>query len=140
MRHLAVLAVVVVVGGLVSGQLFNKYGKYDDGRDRYSDEVEWREENRQARRHCQSCNPDECPTATDCVAGIVKDPCHCCDVCGKAEFELCDHPQVNAALVVLDTGTGSRIPKYLSTGAYSKVGYSLASNFSSSAARKGINA
>lgn len=89
MGHIALLAfVAVILGSPVSGQ----HRRYDD---RYSQEVDvdW-SENKQARRHCQSCNPDECPTPIDCVAGIVKDPCHCCDVCGKAEFELCDHPQV----------------------------------------------
>ena len=86
MSLFAVLAVVAgILGGVINGQ-----DSYDD---RYSREAEW-QDNKQATRHCQSCNPDECPKATGCVAGIVKDPCHCCDVCGKAEFELCDHPQV----------------------------------------------
>jgi len=90
MRYIALLAVIAsLLGGPVTGQ---EQADYDN--DRYPTEVEW-EENKQARRHCQSCNPDECPKPTGCVAGIVKDPCHCCDVCGKAEFELCDHPQVN---------------------------------------------
>jgi len=84
MRHITLLAVIAsLLGGPVIGQ-------YDS---RYSEEVE-RQENKQATRHCQSCNPDECPEPTECVAGIVKDPCQCCHVCGKAEFELCDHPQV----------------------------------------------
>lgn len=43
---------------------------------------------------CQSCNPEECQKPVDCVAGLVKDSCGCCDVCGKAEYELCDHPKV----------------------------------------------
>lgn len=48
-----------------------------------------------ASKDCLSCNPEECQKPNDCIAGIVKDSCGCCDVCGKAEYELCDHPQVN---------------------------------------------
>jgi hypothetical protein len=44
---------------------------------------------------CQSCNPEECPKPTGCVAGVVQDPCGCCEVCGKGEFEMCDHPKVS---------------------------------------------
>lgn len=47
-----------------------------------------------AYKDCQSCNPEECPKANGCVAGLVKDSCGCCDVCGKVEYELCDHPKV----------------------------------------------
>jgi hypothetical protein len=43
---------------------------------------------------CKSCNPEECVLPGACVAGIVKDTCECCDVCGKAEFAMCDHPEV----------------------------------------------
>lgn len=43
---------------------------------------------------CRSCNPENCKVPTGCLAGIVKDGCGCCDVCGKVEFELCDHPDV----------------------------------------------
>lgn len=43
---------------------------------------------------CRSCNPENCVAAVGCLAGIVKDGCGCCDVCGKVEFELCDHPAV----------------------------------------------
>jgi len=87
MSHLTLLVVVIgLLGGPISGQMDSKY---DDDRARWRD-------NRQATRHCQSCNPEECPKPTECVAGVVRDPCHCCDVCGKAEFELCDHPRVNA--------------------------------------------
>jgi len=89
MRRIALLAIIAgLLGGPVIGQV---PADYDDN---YSRQEEDWQENKQARRHCQSCNPDECPKPTECAAGIVKDPCHCCDVCGKAEFELCDHPQV----------------------------------------------
>ena len=88
MRHIALLSVITaLLGGPFVGQVLSDYD------DRYAEEVDW-QENKQAMRHCQSCNPDECLTPTGCVAGVVKDPCQCCDVCGKAEFELCDHPQV----------------------------------------------
>ncbi|ESO05329.1 hypothetical protein HELRODRAFT_185515 [Helobdella robusta] len=43
---------------------------------------------------CLSCNPEECLPVTDCVAGIIKDQCGCCDVCAKSEFELCDHTRL----------------------------------------------
>lgn len=43
---------------------------------------------------CRSCNPEDCSRPADCLAGIVRDICGCCDVCGKAEFEHCDHPAV----------------------------------------------
>lgn len=43
---------------------------------------------------CNSCNPEECIKPERCVAGVVKDVCECCDVCGKSEFEMCDHPEV----------------------------------------------
>lgn len=89
MRHVALVAIIAgLLVSLVNGQAMND----DDDRYRWK-EADWAE-NKQAKRHCQSCNPDECPSPVDCVAGIVKDPCQCCDVCGKAEFELCDHPQV----------------------------------------------
>lgn len=50
-------------------------------------------------KDCQSCNPEECQKPTGCVAGLVKDSCGCCDVCGKAEYELCDHPKVDTPYV-----------------------------------------
>jgi len=46
------------------------------------------------RSECRSCNPDECQKPVGCLAGVVKDGCGCCDVCGKIEFELCEHPGV----------------------------------------------
>jgi len=89
MKHITLLAVIAgLLGGPVVCQVLADYD------DHYAKQADW-QENKQATRHCQSCNPDECLKPTGCVAGIVKDPCHCCDVCGKAEFELCDHPQVN---------------------------------------------
>jgi len=46
------------------------------------------------RDECRSCNPDDCTKPAGCLAGIVKDGCGCCDVCGKVEYELCTHPGV----------------------------------------------
>lgn len=86
------MALTAIVAGLLVSAVNGQPMTQDD--ERYSAR-DWAE-NKPARQHCQSCNPDECPKPVDCVAGIVKDPCQCCDVCGKAEFELCDHPQVNA--------------------------------------------
>ena len=40
---------------------------------------------------CRSCNVEDCFPVGDCVAGVLKDSCGCCDVCAKSEFELCDH-------------------------------------------------
>lgn len=48
------------------------------------------------REDCQSCNPEECLKPQGCIAGVVKDLCECCDVCGKAEYELCDHPDISS--------------------------------------------
>jgi len=48
-----------------------------------------------SNQDCLSCNPEECLKASGCVAGIVKDSCGCCDVCGKVEYSLCDHPKVS---------------------------------------------
>lgn len=45
-------------------------------------------------KECGECNKAFCERPSGCVAGLVKDSCGCCDVCGKAEFELCDHPDV----------------------------------------------
>ena len=30
---------------------------------------------------------ENCKPPVDCEAGIVKDSCNCCDMCGKKEFE-----------------------------------------------------
>jgi len=43
-------------------------------------------------QECGPCRP--CETPRGCVAGTVKDACDCCDVCAKAQYELCDHPAV----------------------------------------------
>jgi hypothetical protein len=43
---------------------------------------------------CGACDRNVCPVPKDCIALTVKDRCGCCDVCAKAEYERCDHPQV----------------------------------------------
>ena len=57
-------------------------------------------------KDCPSCNPEECKRPSGCVAGLVKDWCGCCDVCGKAEFELCDHPKVSSHCPVNGSSVG----------------------------------
>ncbi|GIY36321.1 insulin-like growth factor-binding protein-related protein 1 [Caerostris extrusa] len=43
------------------------------------------------KRQCGECEPDKCvPPAQDCLAGLVRDLCGCCYVCGRREGELCD--------------------------------------------------
>lgn len=42
-------------------------------------------------RKCGECDPAKCvPPADDCLAGLVRDLCGCCYVCGRREGELCD--------------------------------------------------
>ena len=36
---------------------------------------------------CGVCALENCAPAVDCEAGVVKDSCNCCDMCGKKEFE-----------------------------------------------------
>jgi hypothetical protein len=78
---------------LIVGQyLWSVKGQQENGDDLGSPvELQWP---RTLPTECRSCNPEECKPPTDCPAGIVKDGCGCCDMCGKAEYELCDHPQV----------------------------------------------
>lgn len=42
---------------------------------------------------CGECG--ECEAPVGCVAGFYKDKCGCCDICAKAQYELCDHPNVH---------------------------------------------
>ncbi|XP_076363745.1 insulin-like growth factor-binding protein-related protein 1 [Tachypleus tridentatus] len=51
-----------------------------------------------AEKECGPCIPEACPPPTNCLAGMVKDRCGCCFVCGQLEGQLCDykaasHPQ-----------------------------------------------
>ena len=49
-----------------------------------------------AKPKCGKCDKNSCEKAPkECPAGIVKDPCGCCDVCGNLEGDLCDHPEVD---------------------------------------------
>ncbi|CAL1280015.1 unnamed protein product [Larinioides sclopetarius] len=45
----------------------------------------------ETKRDCGKCEPDKCvPPGEECLAGLVKDLCGCCYVCGRREGELCD--------------------------------------------------
>lgn len=59
--------------------------------------AQWKPNSAPADPSCRSCNPEECEKPVGCLAGIVKDGCGCCDVCGKIEYELCYHPGVPQA-------------------------------------------
>ena len=54
----------------------------------------WRRRKSDVPADCTTCDRKACVRASGCVAGVMKDRCGCCDVCAKAEFELCDHPRV----------------------------------------------
>lgn len=42
-------------------------------------------------RNCEKCEVEKCtPPKEECLAGLVKDLCGCCYVCGRREGELCD--------------------------------------------------
>ncbi|PRD23021.1 UNVERIFIED_CONTAM: Insulin-like growth factor-binding protein-related protein 1 [Trichonephila clavipes] len=45
----------------------------------------------ETKRKCEKCEPEKCvPPAEECLAGLVRDLCGCCYVCGRSEGELCD--------------------------------------------------
>jgi len=49
-----------------------------------------------AKKDCSKCDPSTCPELTTiCQAGVVKDVCDCCTVCGRKEGETCDVEVVN---------------------------------------------
>lgn len=48
----------------------------------------------EAEDGCGECDSTLCDFPKNCPAGIVKDECNCCMVCGKQEFELCAHEDV----------------------------------------------
>ena len=56
---------------------------------------QWRPRKAVIPADCTTCDRDACVRPSGCVAGVMKDRCDCCDVCAKAEFELCDHPDVS---------------------------------------------
>ena len=51
---------------------------------------------RSSREDCDDCDVASCSPPLGCVAGVVRDRCGCCDVCAKAEYELCDHARVRS--------------------------------------------
>lgn len=44
---------------------------------------------------CGTCDPNACEPPQDCLAGVVKDSCDCCFVCGRREGERCDNAELN---------------------------------------------
>ncbi|KAK2173909.1 hypothetical protein NP493_844g01048 [Ridgeia piscesae] len=56
---------------------------------------QWRPRKTDIPADCTTCDRDACVRPSGCVAGVMKDRCDCCYVCAKAEFELCDHPDIS---------------------------------------------
>ncbi|XP_069473822.1 kazal-type serine protease inhibitor domain-containing protein 1-like [Ambystoma mexicanum] len=44
---------------------------------------------KEVREGCR-CVPQLCPQPTACLAGLVRDRCHCCLECGNVEGQVCD--------------------------------------------------
>ncbi|KAK6186074.1 hypothetical protein SNE40_008180 [Patella caerulea] len=44
---------------------------------------------------CKECKKDLCPklSRSECLTGIVKDGCDCCDACARMESQTCDLPE-----------------------------------------------
>ncbi|KAM4576161.1 kazal-type serine peptidase inhibitor domain 3 [Odontesthes bonariensis] len=55
---------------------------------------------------CGPCEPDLCPETRGCRAGLVPDPCGCCEECGNLEGQACD-PGARSVFYGL-CGTGLR--------------------------------
>lgn len=45
-------------------------------------------------KQCGECDVSACVPPKDCLAGMVKDSCGCCFVCGKREGEQCDEDKL----------------------------------------------
>lgn len=45
---------------------------------------------------CDTCDANACEPPQICLAGMVKDDCDCCFVCGRREGERCDHEDLNS--------------------------------------------
>ncbi|GBM10677.1 Insulin-like growth factor-binding protein-related protein 1 [Araneus ventricosus] len=43
---------------------------------------------------CGACDSSACEAPRNCLAGLVKDSCDCCYVCGNKEGERCEHESV----------------------------------------------
>jgi len=41
-------------------------------------------------RRCEPCEPELCPAARGCRAGVLLDACGCCKECGNLEGQACD--------------------------------------------------
>uniref|UniRef100_A0A482Z7D5 U19-Hypotoxin-Hsp1a_1 n=1 Tax=Hypochilus sp. SGP-2016 TaxID=1905178 RepID=A0A482Z7D5_9ARAC len=46
------------------------------------------------KAECGECEESACKPPKDCLAGMVKDHCDCCFVCGQREGELCDDEEL----------------------------------------------
>uniref|UniRef100_A0A646QEN9 Insulin-like growth factor-binding protein-related protein n=1 Tax=Hemiscolopendra marginata TaxID=943146 RepID=A0A646QEN9_9MYRI len=62
-----------------------------------------------AAPHCGECDLENCPPPNDCLAGMVKDSCGCCYVCGRREGERCDHPKVKPLHSVIYGSCGEHL-------------------------------
>jgi len=51
--------------------------------------------NEKLEAKCKACNVQACTDPGHCPAGMVKDSCDCCYVCGRREGELCDIGVIN---------------------------------------------
>ena len=56
-------------------------------------------QNKPLPTECGDCDRGMCPVkqSTDCIAGITRDKCDCCQICAQAEGDLCDLPGDAAA-------------------------------------------
>ncbi|KAG8181942.1 hypothetical protein JTE90_000053 [Oedothorax gibbosus] len=43
---------------------------------------------------CGTCEPSNCESPRNCLAGMVKDICNCCYLCGNKEGERCYHEDI----------------------------------------------
>lgn len=46
--------------------------------------------------NCDECEKSSCEPPTSCLAGMVKDSCDCCYLCGRLEGQLCDHSDLSS--------------------------------------------
>ncbi|XP_072771601.1 kazal-type serine protease inhibitor domain-containing protein 1-like [Nerophis lumbriciformis] len=53
---------------------------------------------------CGPCQADMCPETRGCRAGLVPDPCGCCDECGNLEGQACDPGDRNVYFGLCGTG------------------------------------
>lgn len=54
--------------------------------------------------NCNACDQSSCEPPTTCLAGMVKDSCDCCYLCGRREGQLCDYPDLSSDTEFGDCG------------------------------------